>query len=324
MTQKEINNLLQLLCSEDESNVLMAIQIFRGFNKIPKCLQLALSWACYSEYHQVRIEAQSLMEERIGKEMLAELTNSLVVLVKGDTDKYIVFEDHIKALKLNNSEMLQAFYAHRDSYARLIKMNSNYLKICLQAGIFWMYHGKRYTPKTRIFFEMILQSYPTHPYALFCLAHNYQCTEKQKKKALQYYQLFLKYHPNVTATDSMKEVYRNVFYVDIDLPTTMNAYQNIAYCYHFYLQNNTKAIHYYRKAKECISENHAFAFDSFAKLLWTHSRNAALALQIAQEGLTLLERKDLPQELFFGILSFTIYNRKSRLRELIEEIQQNK
>lgn len=313
--------LIQLLCSEDYENILLALQLFEGIEEIPSHLQFALSLVGFSRIEILAETAKKLLKKRVDSDRFGMLKKSAWVLANGDSDKLTVSTQYSDGVKVHKDEALKTFYDNQANYNTLLSIHPYFIDLYLKSGNFWMYHAKIFTKETAVFFEAILHYFPTHPYALFSLAHHAYCSENQSKKAIQYYQFFLTHHSNLLPDEQMNSIYKPFFYLKIDFPTTFNAYQNIAKCYLYLWKNYATAIKYYWKAYDYSPKNPAFDFEILVELLWKHKKEGELALKLAQEGLVTLNRKDAPTERFFGMMPLALINRKKRLHELIEAIQ---
>ena len=243
MTQTEIKNVLQLLHSKDPQNALLAINILWGFEAIPKTLHLALGLICYLEKDEgIVSEAEALLVERLEKKGLIELTKSLLVLVKAYKNSHALLRQPQYAV-LSAQQMLEAFYVQHTDYAPIIPLHPHYLQLYLKAGIFWNYEVKDTSPKASVFFEDVLQFDSQHPYALFGAAYHYENQQKQALKAIEGYQQFLQFHPNLEVSKQMMQDHQISVYVD--LPTSFNAHQRIAQLLKDPLQDYQQAINYY-------------------------------------------------------------------------------
>ncbi len=324
MTEKETKNLLQLLCSKDAGNILLALQIMEGLEKIPNSIQFVLGLYCFSKDRDIALSTKILLEKFIDSEKYRVLMDSLVAFVKANrlVDDSTMGYD-VTYHKLSNRQCLQKYKDCHALYVSLIPAHSYLLEWYLKAGVFWTYESKVTSSETRLFFEGILQFYPTHPYALFGLGFHYRCNQCEPEKAIEYYQLFLKHHSNLIPDDEMETLYRAAVFLEVDFPTTFNAYQHLAYLYHHQLEDHPKAIDYYWKAKKQSPGNLTFAYHSFAKLLWKYQRNVRQALEIAEEGLTVLTEKSYPSDRLFNGLVLNELNHKKDLQNLIEEMKKS-
>ena len=323
-TQMYEDKLLQLLCSNDSRNVLLALHFFEGMEDISDSLQIAIGLCYFMNESDIAGQAKAILQRYMGEEKFVRLTEGLSILARADFVKY-----SMKVWRLEKNQVikkpesaLKIFYQFRYQYAKIIPLHPYYLNLYLKAGIFFLYQVKIFNKESRQLIESVLQYYPKHPYALFNMGYHHQCSKKHPSQALQYYQLFLKHYPNLSPDTAMKNMYKNFNHLNLNFPTTFNAYQNIGYLYQYQLEDNAKAIDYYWKAKNHAPQNADFAFDCLSKLLWKEQGNSTLALKVVQEGLIILEQKDLILEGFLGMMSLALINRKKHLQELGNTIQE--
>jgi len=319
MTQTELKNTLQLLHSNDPQNAILAINILWGFEDIPKPLELALGLVCYLERDEgVVAEAIAFLTERLGKQGLSTLTKRLLVLVKAHKNRHALLRQPQYAV-LSDDEMLEAFCEQHSDYAPIVLLHPFYLSLYLKAGIYWNYEAKITSPKSNVFFEDVLQFDSKHPYALFGMAYHYEKQQNQAQKAIESYRKFLLFHPDLEVDEQMMEDYQVQVY--LDLPTSFKAYLRIAQIYKDSLQDYEQAIAYYYKAQKSAPEHVGFQFRDFAELIWFHKDNSGLAMQLIEEGLALLERKDLPKAHLFSISPLAFSVKKAHLQILAGDIE---
>ncbi len=318
MTEAEIKNLLQLLHSNDPQNALLAINILWGFEEMPKTLQLALGFRCYLDTDEgVRIEADELLKERLGVEGKVALTKSFLALLKAHRKRDSLFNQPLYAV-LSHQDMLDEYCEQHTEFAPIVLLHPYYLSLYVKAGIYWTCEVKKKPSKNHLFFEDILQWIPNHSYSLFGLAKRHETEFKNSAKAIDAYQLFLKHHPNLSPTEQMMTDYSVSIY--LDLPTSFNAYQSIAHIFQDQLQDHKKALVYYFKAKTLVPEHVGFAFKDAAELIWFYEEKVDDALKLVEEGLAILERKDLPKSQLFGISPHAFSVKKAHLHELAGDI----
>jgi len=320
MTQNELDQVLQLLCSEDSANQLLALQILQGFKEMPIALQFVVCQLCYSGEKSVVDEANTLLQERITIKGFQILDSELLVFTYADQNKHATLHKSYHYRKLPQKKALHLYSKQHSFYTPLIPKHAYYLDCYLQAGIFWTYESQIFSSKKRLFFESVLQFYPTHPYALFGLGDYYRSNQSYLDKSITYYQKFLAHHPNLFPSDEMHSFYKSVAFSEIDLPTTFNAFQHLAYLYHYQLENPAKAIDYYQKARKQSPDNPSFAYYFLAKLLWKNKGNFREALKTAIEGLSVLNQNKYPTDRTFNGFMLQPLNAKADLHDLMGDI----
>lgn len=319
MTETEIKNLLQLLHSKDSQNALLAINILWGIEEIPKTLQLVLGFRHYLDSDErVRKEADELLKERLGIDGKVALIKSFLALFKAHRRRDSLFNQPLYSV-MSSQDMLDEFDEQHNNFAPLVSLHPYYLSLYVKAGIYWTYEVKTHLTKTHLFFEDILQWIPNHPDSLFELAKKYEKEAKEPVKAIEAYQKFLKYHPNLSPTKQMMTDYSVTVY--LDLPTSFNALQGIAHILQHQLQDYKQALTYYFKAKNLVSEHVGFSFKEAAELIWFWEEDVEQALNLVEEGLTLLAKgKDLSRAHLFGISPRTFMVKTANLHTLMGDI----
>lgn len=320
MNETEIKNLLRLLHSEDGQNALLAVSMLWGFEMLPKSLQLALGLICYLEKDEgIVVEAEDLLQERLGQKGKTELTKSLLVFVKASSEYHMLLR-HPQYAMLSEEDFLEAFETEHEHYREIMALHPYYVQLYLKAGIYWNYKSKTKSLLTEIFFSDLLQFESNHPYALFGQAEFTSKKKQQPQKAIQQYQQFLTQYPKLSVSNQMMKDYSIAEY--LELPTSFNAFQHIARLYYAELEEYHQAIAYYQKAKGLVERHPALDWQIFAELLWIHQEDVESAMKLIESGLEVFEGKGLSKYHLFSLDPVDFKLNKAHLCELAGDLLQ--
>lgn len=313
-------NLLQLLLSKDSSNVFLALEILKNFREIDLPIQTILGLLAFSRKQEITLEAENTLIRFISKKQLDNLIDSLLVFK--NTHGLFEHNSPLEVKRKSVNHAIAPYFNHHEQYKTLIPLNNYFLHLYLRTGIFGTTHCKEKYPLFKIFYEAVLQYYPTHPYALFGLANYYRTKDQQAEKCLFYYNTFIENYPNLRPNQEVIDLYKTATFNQVDLPTTFNAHQHLANYYQFNDKNYPVAIAHYQKANELSPSNISLNFANWGRLVWKYDQDFRAALAIAREGLNVLNQKAFPTDILFNGLTLFEYEEKSKLQKLIKDIHQ--